>query len=294
MISLAPWFYKNLLGENDLIEIPCFYEVHHLDGTNQFEALVSLKNKYLPKWLNVSDIYNNCDGAGTSQHKNIAVYKAISEALERWAFYVASDSADSKKLCFDVNPTTTGMAAYPGLSAKGARSNAILEAKERWALHEFWRGNLPVKAHVNSIQNLHHYEILTPFKNCHISLLSYQKNNQTMYAFAAEDSIEKSFQHALVELARNIRVMDNLAKTQKSINDFSDISDKRLFYFSTNEGYSLFMEKISIANRSIPVEPSVICDLEIKGEWNKYTKVWRYLYENSFPDSSDDYKFFMF
>lgn len=294
MISFSPWYYRNLLFENDIIDSLKYYEFSHLDGSLQFEVLAFLKNKHIPNWLSNSEIYTNCDGTGTSQYKNIAAYKSISEALERWAFYVSIDSNESKKYCFDLNPSTTGMASLPGVTGGGARANAIMEASERWALHEFWRGNLPVIEHSHGIANLRHFEIITPFRKCVISLLSYKINQQYLYGFAAEETIEKSLKHALVELARNIRVVGKLVNTQKSFTDFKDISDRRLYYFSTEEGYSLFDVKVKNASKTIKANPKLICDLEIKGEWNKYTKVWRYLYDKSLPDSDTDHTFFMF
>lgn len=293
MSTLAPWFYRNLLESNQILESPVFFKAEILTGEVLFEATCSLKNNIRPEWASVSEVYSNKDGSGTSKLKNVAVYKAISEALERWAFYGAADSHE-KEYCFDVNPTTTGMAAMPGLTAKGARVNAIMEANERWAINAFWRGTLPIKEISVPIDNLRHFVVTHPFENCHISLLSYKNNNQYLYAFAAETSLDSSVQHALIELARNIRVMSKIAGLSKEVNDFKNISDKRLFYFSTQEGYQFFCDKIKAAPIVIKAKPKLICDSEIKGEWSKYTKVWRYLYDNSYPDSEEDHTFFMF
>ncbi|MFA6238896.1 MAG: hypothetical protein WC635_16280 [Bacteriovorax sp.] len=294
MSTFAPWYYRNLLEDKKIIDSAEFFKAEMLSGEVLYEVICSLNERLRPEWVSKSDVYNNCDGSGTSPYKNIAVYKAISEALERWAFYEAADSTDAKRLCFDSNPTTTGMAAYPGLTSNGARIKAIQEANERWALHEFWRGNLPVIEHRCSIENLQRFEIIAPIDNCRISLLSYKKGVQYLYSFAAEKTIEESFKHALVELARNIRVMAKIGGSSKVVSDFNDISDKRLFYFSTEVGHDLFIEKIEGAATGIKIQPKIICDLEIKGEWNKYTRVWRHLYANSYPDSEIDHTIFMF
>ena len=294
MISLAAWYYRILLSENDLIEKINYFEVGQLDGNRHHEALVFLKNKHLPKWLSHSELYSCCDGTGTSLYKNIAVYKAISEALERWAFYVTTESNESNKFCFDINPSTTGMAAYPGITTKGARKNAIVEASERWALHEFWRGNLPVIEHETNIQNLLHYEIVSEMNKVKVSLVSYKTESQYLYGFAADRTLTESFEHALVELARNIRVLNKFNKENINFNSFKDISDKRLIYFSTPEGNDLFNIKVQSAPKAPLTSPKLICDLEIKGPWNQYTKVWRYLYADSYPDSETDHTIFMF
>ncbi|MGZ3809998.1 MAG: hypothetical protein ACXVCE_18080 [Bacteriovorax sp.] len=294
MISLAAWYYRTLLFENDLIEKINYFEIEQFGGIRHHEALVFLKKKHMPEWLSHSELYSSCDGTGTSQYKNTAVYKAISEALERWAFYLTIESNESNKYCFDINPSTTGMAAYPGLTTKVPRENAILEASERWALHEFWRGNLPIIEHKTKIEDLHHYEIVTELNNIKISLLSYKSDSKYLYAFAADRMLKNSYEHALIELSRNLRVMKKLTKENINFNNFKDISDKRLIYFASTEGYDLFNSKIHSAPKSPLTKSKLICDQELKGPWNKYTKVWRYLYANSYPDSEDDHTIFMF
>jgi hypothetical protein len=291
---LAPWFYRSLLEENNILECPEFFTVEILNNEKYHEAFCALKKNLKPDWVSASTIYSSKDGSGTSKFKNIAVYKAISEALERWAFYEFADSIKAKEFCFDQNPTTTGMAAYPSLFTTKARANAILEAGERWALHEFWRGNLPVLEHTTNIKNLHHYEIVTEIAKLKISLLSYKSDSQYLYAFAADRTLASSIEHALIELARNTRVMKKFAKENISFHNFSEISDKRLAYFASPEGHDLFNSKILNAPKSPLTNPKLICDTELKGPWNQYTKVWRYLYANSYPDSEEDHTTFMF
>lgn len=294
MVEFAPWFYRNLLCENEVISKPIYYKCSLIDNRELFEAVVHLNRKNIPSWLTGSDIYSDCDGSGASSYQNIALYKAISEALERWAFYQVADSENQKEFSFDENPSTTGIAAYPGITAKNARKNAIMEAGERWALHEFWRGRLPVREHLTNVGGLRHFEIITELKMIKISLLCYKNESQHLYAFAAGATIEESFNHALVELSRNVRVMKKISNTNVVYSNYKDISDKRLMFFSSEEGNQLFKEKIASAPKIIKTEPRLICDKEIKGPWTKYAKVWRYLYANSFPDSDTDHTFFMF
>ena len=186
------------------------------------------------------------------------------------------------------------MAAYPSFNASNARRLARLEAVERWALHEFWRGNLPVIKNNCSIPNLNHFQIVTPFKGIYVSLLSYYSGKGYLYSFAANINSRISFNHALVELARNNRVMNQFEKSPKMISDFLDISDRRIYFFYTPEGYNLFHQKILCAPHDIKSVPKLICDKEILGQWSEYTRVWRYLFADSFPDSETDHTFFMF
>lgn len=292
MINLSPWLYRNLLSENDILTVPEFFEITLLNGSSQFEATVSLKEIHRPKWLNPSEIYKNCDGSGTSQFKNIAVYKAISEALERMAFYTFAENYE-KKYCFDVNPTTTGMACYPSLGTRIARTNAITEAVERWAIHEFNKFHIPIVVHNSNIKKLIHYELKVPYKNIRISLLVYKNDKFCSYGFAGGSSLMMSFSKALIELDRNIRVLNSVYNQQSR--KFSNSIDSTLFYYSTDEGYLNFNKLVKCSPRSINnTSPKILCDSEIKGEWTKYATVWRYLLEDSYFDCSTDKTFFMF
>ena len=92
MLNLAPWYYKKLFTENDIINKIEYFEIDLITKVHQFEAVAFLKDNLVPNWVGKSQIYKNCDGSGTSSHKNIAVYKSISEALERLAYYQLVDS----------------------------------------------------------------------------------------------------------------------------------------------------------------------------------------------------------
>ena len=121
MLNLAPWYYKKLFTENDIINKIEYFEIDLITKVHQFEAVAFLKDNLVPNWVGKSQIYKNCDGSGTSSHKNIAVYKSISEALERLAYY---QLVDSDKYAFHLNPSTTGMAAFPHFVNKNVRRNA--------------------------------------------------------------------------------------------------------------------------------------------------------------------------
>lgn len=292
MINLAPWYYRKLLGSNSIIEIPNYYKITLLDKSTQFEAVVSLNKILKPEWVSSSNIYKNCDGSGTDKFKNVAVYKAISEALERLAFYELAEVAE-KEYLFDLNPTTTGMAAFPYFNCKFARINARNEAIERWAIHEFNRNKLPLINHSSTIRGLGHYEIVTPFSSSKVSLLFYKFTNFYVYGFAGGNTLSHSFERALIELDRNIRVLNKFYSQNENI--LNNINDKRILFFSTSDGFQCFNDKVKSSPKVIKsIYPKKICDKELKGHWNEYTKVWRYLLDNSYCDNFIDESFFMF
>lgn len=293
MINLAPIKYRFFFNDNKIIKDISCYTIKLFNNDEYFESLVTLHENLRPKEIAVSDIYSKADGGGTSKYKNEAIYKAISEGLERWAFYESSNDPSSVKYKFNENPTTCGMAAYPEPFCFNVKFKSELEALERFAIKKFWDSKLPLVKIENADSNHDIYKIITGNNNIIVILLHSFIDGVHYYSFAADYHIDKAIFHAEVELARNIRVMKKI-KAGFDISMFNDIGDRRLLYFSTDEGYSLFLEKIKKAPRKILEEPLKIFDGEIKGEWSSYTKVWRVLYAACYYDNSTDHTFFMF
>src|SRR5580658_3244083 len=106
-----------------------------------------LANAYLCPGLQprkpIKEVYGDASGSGTHESPMVARYMAISEAMERWAFYATASSERRGAYGFDVDPMSTGMAAFPGLFSHQARRKAYLEALERFTLLAWWEGMLP-------------------------------------------------------------------------------------------------------------------------------------------------------
>lgn len=292
MFNLAPWYYRNLVEDKAIIDKIEYYQVELFDGMKYFESNVFLNQQLVPNWLSKSEIYKNCSGTGTDKFKNISVHKAISESLERLAFFQAIE-LKQKKYFFDIVPTTNGMAAFPHFLTKYARTNARQEAIERWAIHEFNRNHLPVKSQKLDYPNLVAYELIVPFKDVKVCILSLQENDFYTFAFAAGVNFEKAIDRAKIELNRNRTVIKKVM--DKGLAEFNETVDKTLFFFASEEGNQKFQELVSKAPKTIKNDnPKVLCDLEMVGPWTEYTKVWRYLLEDSYFDCSKDHTFFMF
>jgi hypothetical protein len=294
IFNLAPWYYRDFLQDqsNSIFDKISVCEVKLIDGNTNWEAVTKLNDKKLPNWFVPSSIYSANDGSGTSKFKNIAIHKAISEGLERWAFYFSIDEFP-REFCFNVDPSTAGMAAFPERFSRNSRGNAYIEATERWCIQEFWNSKLPVIEHHSVIKNMKHFEILSEVSNVRVSLLHYFNGDKNIFGFAGGNTLEKSYRHALVELSRNNFVFNNL-KANTNFNQLTEIYDKRIYFFSTEQGVKIFNEKIMSAPKSILITPKLICDKEIPGPWSKYAKVWRCLFENSIFDNLTDHTFFMF
>ncbi|MBI3534188.1 MAG: hypothetical protein HY072_01700 [Deltaproteobacteria bacterium] len=111
-VNLAPLKYRNILMEQGgPIARLSIIQKQLTPSIVGHEALAYLVKDLKNGWNLKHRIYGNVDGAGSSEYKNQASYKSISEALERWAFYEIYNNAKVKnKYGFNIDPTTTGMA----------------------------------------------------------------------------------------------------------------------------------------------------------------------------------------
>jgi hypothetical protein len=231
--------------------------------------------------------------------KSVAVHKAISEALERWAFYAL---VDGDSCGFDLNKSTAGIAAWPGISKRGARRNALLEAVERWSLIEFWGANLATRQIEGLLPDrVFGIEIVHPFAGIHTVVLRAEGvKSAVAYGFGAGYSLPKAVASALKELDRNLRVLKRYSESNGASDAELNLSERRLLYFSNNVGANHF-DKVAAASLTMIIPeaseniPSLIVDQELVGPWSKYARVWRCLFENrNVHWRSKDEDFFLF
>jgi hypothetical protein len=298
MLNLAPWKYRAVMESQggpvrDLLVAKL---VSAVDGHEYWEAFATLNVEFEKK---ASEIYGSGHGSGSAKSVAEARYRAISEAMDRWAFFESSRDRDAR-MGFDVDCSTTGMAAFPGLFPRQARQRAMAEAIERWVLNAWWARKLnhhlfecPLidtdKVRVEGLQidapwNGHHIVVLWVFE---------QSNGFWTYGFAAENSREGAIKHAMVELERNIRVLRHyyLKNERPTLRNMTDL---RLHYFSTHEGHHAFLDIVRAPVRTLVKEPRMLIDTEIRGPWTQYAHVWRCLFEPAAIDSHEEINFFAF
>ncbi|MEQ1664995.1 MAG: hypothetical protein ABL927_06420 [Bdellovibrionales bacterium] len=290
-INLAPLNYGRRLMDDEIIRNIVTKKYKLLDGSDSYTALVYLAEDKLSKTPNNSLIYGDCSGTGTAHDERTAIYKGISEALERWAFY---SSCQNGQYGFDVAPSTCGMAAYPGINYYQARVNGRYEAYERWALTQFWLGKLPLQKQTLN-HGIEYYEIITPIKNISVALLkcNLQGTALATYSFAAHENLKKAREKSMIELTRNYRLIKIWLKNKNTYPTM--LSERRLLFFAEKEGQVQFEKAVSKALRMSRVDlpqPKTIVDAAIVGPWSKYTKVWRALYE--MPKDTGELNYFMF
>lgn len=311
-MNLSAWRYRNVYSEYGgpiqriaVRQLPS----SSLIQPDHYEAYAYLCDTYTGRECQ-GLLYGGAGGTGTSKHKNVACYKAISEALERWAFYELHQSKDMRQYGFDIEPTTTGMAAFPGLTKKHARDIARLEAIERWTVCAWWEGFIGARCDRSLTNGIDALFLDTPFERAHVSILHRKSdiNGTHAYAFAAARSESESVSKALDELSRNLRILEDDANMVLFDGPYyggkgMSLNEKRLIFFATSDGYDVFSKRASLsmnANIDDSVKgkwtPRVLIDREVIGPWSRYACVWRHIFEpvsdKHFDSNAGHYFFF--
>src|SRR5579859_7492692 len=116
MLSFAPYLYRNVFAEKGG-PIQRVENAGTLEVAGRVETQV---NAFLRPELAAGKmhhaVYGNADGTGSSGNPAVARHKAISEALERWAFFATHNSGRRSRFGFEHDPSSNGMAAFPGLA----------------------------------------------------------------------------------------------------------------------------------------------------------------------------------
>ena len=285
-INLAPLRYRNILlihgGPLDKIAVTDIGTPEH----PQYEAVAFLSPSHVPAWHRNSPLYNTGHGGGTHRLRNVACHIAISEAMERWAFLQTVHGPLAGRYGFDVEPSTSGMAAFPGLTTETARIRADWEAVERWALLEWWNGKLSATLTPGSSRTDGTLLLSLSAKDRRAVILwSTLQGGNTAYGFAAADSTETAIKKARIEQARNVVVLNRFFEGHRPVEEFIadedlPVYDRRLVFFSTPAGKQVFWENVGASTATIINHPGAqkIIDSEIPGPWSRYAAVWRTLY----------------
>ena len=129
-MNLAPWAYRKIFtGQDKILKDICSQSVTLPSGDTMYEVSVSLDEKCTGTKDLDDKVYGGFDGTGTDPVERVASYKAVSEALEKWAWR-------STKLSFMMTQFYSGL-----LSGKDKRA-AFLEAKrkckEKFPEPQYW------------------------------------------------------------------------------------------------------------------------------------------------------------
>ncbi|MGJ3242789.1 MAG: hypothetical protein ACFE0O_07545 [Opitutales bacterium] len=283
MISLAPFKYRRVTSDTGGPIDRIAYRDIEIFGKPAVQATAFLKPG-LNSFPWDKQLYGNADGTGTHLSAQIARYMAVSESMERWAFYESHWSDRASTYGFDVDPTTNGMSAYPGVLARQARKKARMEAIERHAVTNWWEGLLPIQHFNTGLAGVYGFEIKHAFGNAAVVVLWHEFEIQGRvhyaYGFASDENRSGAVWKATIELDRNIHVLRNFHQADGSANldqytRLNDFTERRAVFFGSQEGFELFQDRMMQQPTGSPVEPEVLYDGEITGPWSNFATVWR-------------------
>lgn len=223
-------------------------------------------------------LFSEADGTGTDPVAAVARHKAISEALERWAFHSLVRSDRAADYGFDIDPSSSGMSAFPGLRRRDARRSAVLESVERYSLIAWWEGYVTARPFETDWPGVSAVAIEGPFGGVTVVAWAGTEWGGYVYGHAAEESLSGACERAVFELARHEWVLRArwLSRAAGERTTPTNIFEKRCLFFASEEGHELFQQRVtSHGVRRMP-QPEVICDTDIPGAWDDYATVWRF------------------
>jgi hypothetical protein len=223
-------------------------------------------------------LYSSADGTGTDPVPAVARHKAISEALERWAFNATVKSERAEEFAFDVDPSTCGMSAFPGLLRRHARRKAVLEAVERYSLMSWWEGTAEGRHFDTDWPGVSAVAIDGALGGVTVIVYAKTEWGGYVYGHAAEENFSAACEHAVVELARHELIMRAswLATVAGQPVKSSNLFERRCLFFASDEGHERFLARLGRPARGALPTPEILCDRELPGPWSDYATVWRF------------------
>ncbi|PTX94453.1 hypothetical protein [Opitutus sp. ER46] len=277
MLSLAAFRYRNIQAEYggpvariEMGELP-------VRGRTMTLANAALKPG-LAHRLPTSIFSSTADGTGVHLMTSVARHMAVSECLERWAFSALVRSERAAEFGFDVDPTSTGMSAYPGLFGGQARRRAVFEAIERFSLISWWDGRVAGRLFDTDWPGVSAVAIDGPFGGVTVVTFARTQWGGYVYGHAAGESFSAACERSVIELARHEWVMRSwwLGQVAGESRPPANLFERRCVYFATADGHEAFLHHLRRRPIQPPARVEVICDREIEGPWSDYATVWRF------------------
>lgn len=273
MLSLGAFRYRDVLAEFGGPILQVEGRAVLLRGMSWYQANAILRpelSRRLPAAL-----YGAVDGSGTHPSPIVARHIAISEALERWAFYSSACGDERARHGFDVEPSTTGMAAFPGVFARQARKRAYLEAVERFCIRHWWEGSLDGELIDTDWPGIKAVVIFPACGGVTTIVFGTSPEGNHCYGHAADVSLGRAIERALVELGRHEKVVRLWQESPKAGDLPEQICERRALFFASAAGFERFMDRVETVGRR-PLPPlEILTDGEVIGPWSHYASVWR-------------------
>ncbi len=249
-----------------------------------FGASVWLDPSLLPPPVENS-IYSNADGYGMDASRMVARFKAISEALERWALRVKGEDSDRDHYGFDIDPTSNGMSAFPGLVSWRARDRAELEALERFVLFSWWEGRLDCAERASPWEGVRLLELEHGLGRFSVAVVhrTLPESGLRLYGHGAGATLAEAAAGAYDEMLSHGTAVATYEHrggfTQEKIGALENTFERRAMFFATKAGQRLFDERVGAGRWAAVKRPKVVFNGIVPGEWNRYAHVWRVTFE---------------
>lgn len=277
MFNVTAFRYRNVLalhgGPIESLEVAeCM-----VDGVRHFQANARLRPELVPRRRQLA-IYGSVDGTGTNSSPLLARFMATSEALERWAYHATFHSTRRRDYGFDLDASTNGMAAFPGLTVGKARQRAWFEAIERACVFDWWEGRCAGELAPIHIPGVQAVRIESPIKRA-VTAIVFRECSPGCFAYghAAAVDFTAACERAIVEMHRCSLVLchHRLAHAAGRATTPTDRFERRCLFFSSPEGHDVFRRRLE-RGPTAPSRPWRIAhDGEIVGPWTRYATVWR-------------------
>jgi hypothetical protein len=278
-LSIAGYRYRNVLESEGGPVARVSLREFSVFGRPMFQANAWLSDRVVSHRKKFA-LYSDADGTGTSETPMVARYMAISETMERWAYRVKSRAADRELYGFDIDESSNGMAAFPGIFHTEARKRAQLEAVERASIIAWWEGALDGEIRSTDWPGISALVLPSPI-GVGVTVVAFREVRPDCFAYGQGAAMDYfgACERAIMELARNEYVLGLRRVSQGlAVQDApSDLFERRCLYFSTAEGHAKFQERINRRISGPRFRSEIICDSEIEGLWSEYASVWRVL-----------------
>jgi len=282
MFSLAAFRYRNILTQSGgPIERMQLADMLVL-GRREFLANAFLREGLVGE-LWKDSVFNPASGSGTSPSPMVARFKAISEAMERWAHWELHTGADRHKYGFEVDPSSNGMSAFPGLFRRQARSGALMEAAERFNLLNWWEGHLPASESATRWPGVRSVTICSQAPGITVILFKRTEQGFTAYGHGAAMDYDAACLKAATEMERHALIIARFAHAHAGrlcdqLPPDAHPIERRSLFFATEAGHELFLERVRSRPHKPLAEPRLVFDGPVPGPWGRYADVWRVVY----------------
>jgi hypothetical protein len=282
MLSLAAFRYRNVLASaGGPIERLEMAETVVL-GERTFMANAYLREGLRPPQADWQ-LFSSANGTGASPSPMVARFMAISEALERWAHWDLQASPERQRYGFDVDSSTNGMSAFPGIFKRQARRGAMWEASERFNILHWWEGQLPATESVGPLPGVTAVTIRSAAPGVTVILFKRSRSGFVAYGHAAAGDYALACRKAAGEMERHESVVEIFARShggqiRNQLPPEAHPMERRSLFFATDEGHDLFLERLRASPARALAEPALVYDGVLRGPWSRYADVWRVLY----------------